>query len=360
MKAKPVFVTDGMWTEGSDNFVAEKGGVIVRGNSDNTPVNMRAGNDSIYGKFPAYQDTGVIFEGLLTLSKFGGSLSITGIGNLDAPEDSLIKGEYKDCGIMIQHREVTLESDSGDDSISGQASTIGIQNSGRIKLGDGNDTIYGSSRKLSSSAITGDRQFSWGIINRGDIESGYGNDTITGIGGQIGITTRGRIRMGEGNDIITGTGGKEGIQNFGEIELGDGNDTLIGTGAISGIQNSGTIDFGDGNNTLAALTPAGILGIFGIFDFEQNSGETGKVVFGNGQDLVRGFGKGSFIGGDGKDTLELPSGSYTAGSTNVSIDYFITLSSGDKIMNLKDFEVLNIAGKTFDFANLTPGTIVSG
>jgi hypothetical protein len=45
------------------------------------------------------------------------------------------------------------------------------------------------------------------------------------------------------------------------------------------------------------------------------------VFLGNGQDYLKGFGNGNFNGGNGQDTLELTSGSYTIEISGTTVNF---------------------------------------
>jgi hypothetical protein len=82
----------------------------------------------------------------------------------------------------------------------------------------------------------------------------------------------------------------------------------------------------------------------------------GRVVeLEDGNDYFRGFGDGSYSGGNDKDALQLTSGSYTVGISGTAVNF-----TKDSItMNTSEFEIL-IAGNTiYNFASLTNGQIIT-
>lgn len=189
-----------------------------------------------------------------------------------------------------------------------------IENAGIIITGEGADSISGT------IGVKADRsQPCYGIINRrwARIDMGNGNDAITGAGlsdSDYGILNQGSIDTGEGDDLVSGRVGSafgEGSAAFGisnaygaNINTGSGNDLIKGSILSvayrgSGIFNDGIIDAGDGDDTVDAL--------YGGF---SGSGET---ILGAGNDTLRGFGRGQgkFLGGEGIDTIVLPSGTYS-------------------------------------------------
>jgi archaellum component FlaF (FlaF/FlaG flagellin family) len=79
------------------------------------------------------------------------------------------------------------------------------------------------------------------------------------------------------------------------------------------------------------------------------------VFLENGKDYLKGFGSGIFNGGNGKDALELTSGSYTVGISGTAVNF----TKGSTVMNTAEFEIL-IAGNTiYNFASLTNGQIIT-
>lgn len=160
----------------------------------------------------------------------------------------------------------------------------------------------------------------WGtseIINTGNANTLAGDDSITGYASGTdskGIHNDGIINTGNGNDIITGTG-STGIYNDGIINTENGKDSIIANGGFAG---------------------------------------TGSVFLGEGKDYLKGFGNGNFNGGNGKDTLELTSGSYAVGISGTTVNF----TNGTTIMNTSEFEKLIAGHKTYDFNSFTNGQIV--
>jgi len=197
-------------------------------------------------------------------------------------------------------------------STSSDFNTVGINNySGVINTGDGNDTLIGTSTGV----------FGYGIQNynindnSGIINTGAGKDTIIAIGPTYGIYNFKSIETGAGDDKITATGGDFGIVNAGIINTGDGADSIIAYGGFYG---------------------------------------TGSVFLGDGKDYLKGFGSGNFNGGNGKDTLELTSGSYTVGISGTAVNF----TNGSTIMNTSEFEKLQAGDITYNFASLTNGQTI--
>jgi len=282
---------------------------------------------------------------------------------------------------------------SGNDSVTGVGTYRGIANLGTIDLGDGSDKltgtagqtnivgsagIYNASRELialgpdsgSTSVSSADNDMLTatgtytGLYNEGIIFTGVGNDTITTKAGtlfnqQTGLynSSEAVISVGPGNDKIISSG-YTAILNEGIIGLGTGLDTITATGtyfglvnkalsdiffddngsasgiarsitasgSISGLVNNGTIEFlGVGNDSIT-VTKGGISG-----DLDDEGRPLGSINFGPGNDKLTGFGTGFFDGGDGTDTLILPSNTAYAGKfetlvapgSTISKNYFV-------------------------------------
>jgi hypothetical protein len=130
------------------------------------------------------------------------------------------------------------------------------------------------------------------------------------------------------------------FNNNSTIDTGNGNDIIISFGRIF---NNGEINTGSGNDFITADGGVGE-------DFRGS----GRVFLRDGKDYLKGFGSGNFNGGDGKDTLELTSGSYTVGISGTAVNF----TKDSIIMNTSEFEKL-IAGSTiYDFASLAEGQTI--
>ncbi|WP_019500214.1 hypothetical protein [Pseudanabaena sp. PCC 6802] len=197
--------------------------------------------------------------------------------------------------------------------------------------------------------VTGDDR----VVNQGndntfsvEDEDDGNDDSITGSSndGSAGIVISNTLDTGNGKDSITGDGGTQGIGilNDGTIFTGNGKDFITGSGFI-GISNNGIIFTGRGNDIVDAFD--------GGFDGD------GGVFLGRGDDTLLGFGTGWFYGGKGEDTLVLPSDSYSVGFAAIDDKVFVTFTLGDFTMNVIGFESLIIGNNTYDFADLTEGTI---
>jgi hypothetical protein len=355
----------GTWTTISGGFILNPGYTGIFGFYNPGRLNTADGNDIITGFIPN-QNVGGFFT--VALYNEGGTID-TGNGN------DIIAGRYggddnvdPNVGYGI-HSQGTINTGDGDDLITGTAPRNGGGidfNAGDIITGNGNDIIngiggIGLSNNNDSNINTGNGDDIITGIGMAGLQNNYatittdnGNDIITGAGTSdrgilnLSFTTKGILRIrgvintGDGNDVITGTSrDNNGIDNqnrFSIIDTGDGNDVITGIGSI-GIYNDGTINTGNGEDSI--ITDGGFDG-------------TGSVFLENGKDYLKGFGSGNFNGGNGKDTLELTSGSYTVGISGTAVNF----TNGSTIMNTSEFEKLIAGHTTYDFNNLTNGQTI--
>ncbi len=347
----------GIWSDRRDEIAVntlDPYGIFI---TSGVTANTLAGSDSIIG---IAQNSG-IRDGILnfgTINTAEGNDTITGTG-IDPNRISM--GIYNEGG--------TINTGKGNDVITGTGSFIGIFNQlifgggAVIDTGEGNDIIVGSGAQ--------------GIDNQGTINTVEGNDTINASGTDNGIRNSGTINTsintGKGNDTINASGFFTGIENGGTINTGQGNDIITATstftGFAAGILNSGTINTDQGDDTITATGVNTSIGNEGgtINTAEGNdtiiakgkfSGD-GSVFLGSGNDKLSGFGTGKFYGGCGKDTLILPSDHYTIGSATIGGETFVTFTQGGITMNTREFESLIVGSSQYNFASLTPGSIVS-
>jgi len=341
----------------------------------------------------------------------------TGIANTLAGDD-IITGTTTSTNFGIRN-EGSINTDDGNDIITGTG-YLGIYNTeiGSIDTGKGNDTITGNGDNTGifnpqsggiidtgdgNDIITGTAEF--GITNTGIIDTGNGNDIITGISnknfvGLLGIyqepngiintgadndsiiskgnfTNRGNVFLGEGNDLIAadrylsdGT-----LENFGFIGTGDGNDIITTTGVI---YNEGIIETGNGDDSI--IVDGGVDDLtgtrYGIYNnrgainmgdgsdsiianegFQSGPNSGGAWFLGEGDDYIKGYGSGDFYGGNGTDTLELTSGTYTVGIWGDAGESPI-FTKGNQLMITSEFEKLKVGSTIYDFTSLTAGQII--
>jgi len=342
---------------------------------NNGIANTLAGNDVITGTGGDYG-----FENGVTLNTDDGNDTITGTGTLTG----IIIGSRN--GLGMPNSQSVLDTGKGNDVITGTGGTQGIITLGTLNTNDDNDIVTGSGTLYGiitgsgstldtgkgNDIITGISAFgiaNYGTINTGDAEDslisqgmliniggvflGNGNDSLTiniipsSTSSFLGVQNSGVIETGDGNDLITST---ESIYNLGSINTGNGDDSIIVGGGVNGtlsghgiFNNGGSINTGNGNDSIIA-NEGFELGYYGS-----------SVVLGNGKDYLKGFGSGEFSGGNGNDTLELTSGTYTIGRWYTAV----TFSKGDQLMITSEFEKLIAGSTTYDFTSLTKGQTIT-
>jgi hypothetical protein len=214
---------------------------------------------------------------------------------------------------------------------------VGIANNGSvIDTGSGNDKITATGTGTSGAAHPPSDSdpvfgYGWGIVNilGSSINTGDGNDTITVKGGLFNDNSS-SINTGVGNDIITGTGtGSNGVS------------PLVGSGFGYCILNNGQIDTGSGCDIIDAR--------------KGGFGGDGLTRLGDGKDIVKGFGSGSFNGGSGCDRLKLTTGTYTVGISGSNVNF----SKSGVVMNTTQFEQLIAGSATYSFGSLTNGQVIT-
>ena len=303
------------------NFNVYSSGIFNRGGT----INTGDGDDKITG-------TGlrgiILYQDILDTGT--GSDTITGTGNF---------------GIL---NNFIFNTGDGNDKITGNSNFAdpGIINIGTINTGAGNDEITGTNPSGGELSYEGNN---WGIYNFSGniIDTGDGKDKITGTGYSYGIYNTGTIHTGDGSDIITGTSTSEGgygIYHQGIINTGNGDDSIIANGGIH--NNGGAINMGDGNDSIIANE-----------GFQSGPNSSGAWLLGEGDDYIKGFGNGDFYGGNGNDTLELTSGTYTVGIWGEGGESPI-FTKGDQLMITSEFEKLKAGSTIYDFTSLTAGQII--
>ena len=363
-------LTTFVFTIGSDTATSSDGWVVWDGET----VNALAGADRITGS-DGYSLINVFTGdiGTVGIANFGtintdaggdtikGTGSFVGVGNsgiIDTGNDNDFITGNGDIGIG---NGGTINTGAGSDTITGTGGfysyTIGIGNGGTINTGAGGDTITGTGSDVGignnssdglgvidtgdgNDFITGTSTGSngIGIDNSGTINTGFNNDRITGTGNYVGIYNSGTIKTKsvriDGNDRITGTGGAFGIYNTGNIDTGGGGgtDTITGSGTNAGIFNDGIIQTGANDDVVDAL-----IGGFGGL---------GTIDLSSGNDTLKGFGSGTFRGGDGtRDTLVFNPGTYTI-SAGVGAGNFVI----NGIMNVSSFELFGPGASVTTFS----------
>jgi hypothetical protein len=237
------------------------------------------------------------------------------------------KGRDVITGRGIDNRG-SIETGDDDDYL---GSYTPFYNFGTVSLGDGNDGLRAEvTLELANNYSA--------LSNYGTIEAGNGDDSLYVIGS---FYNSGMMSLGDGNDSITINAHSTytPLQNYQTIETGDGDDIILSTGAI---YNHGVINTGSGNDSLTAYG--------GFYDSTYHGGyDSGNVFLGNGNDYLKGFGNGYFVGGNDQDSLELPSGNYRIQISGAVVS-FIGYS---QTMQTFGFEKLIAGSTTYDFTSFS-------
>jgi len=326
----------------SGKGIFNAGGTIDTGNGDDIIIGMVTG-DFVIGNesYGIQHEQGTIDTG-------DGNDRITGI-----TQDESAEGIY--CGYSI------IDTGKGNDIITGSGFTGINLFISTVTTGDGNDTItgicsdfiYGAGIASSGLIDTGDgddiiagiSNNGTGVYNRNILNTGKGKDSIISQGKFINSAAlflpsgSGGVFLGDGNDSINITDTdlfSHALENFNIIDTGDGKDIITSTGVI---YNQGVINAGNGEDSLIA--DGGYEG-------------SGNVFLEKGKDYLKGFGTGNFNGGNGKDILELTSGSYTIGISGTTVNF----TKNSIIMNTSEFEQLIAGGTTYNFSSFTNGQVI--
>lgn len=332
----------------NDSIIGEGSGVTAGINNNGGTINTGTGNDNITGT--ATETAGI--HGIIN----------TGTINTGADNDTIYGYAAGSSSSGIYNNSSrTINTDSGNDAITGSAVIYGINNLGTI------DTTGSSSMvpwpitddDIITGAATASGSGSSGITNSGIIITGIGSDQIVGTGGIHGILTSGSINTGAGNDRIMGNGLTYGIYNNGIINTSNiigptvDDDTITGTargaGIAYGIYNGVgyTINTRIGNDIITgSASGASGIGIYNDGTIDTGSDRdvvdaliggfagSGITNLGAGDDTLKGFGRGTFQGGIGQDTLVFNPGTYTITDGVGAGNYVI-----NGIMNVSGFEL---------------------
>ena len=271
-------------------------------------IDLGADNDTLQALASATDTIAIGFSNTGSLIAGAGADSISATGYLGVSNAKLLQ-TYAVGGAA------TLESDV----ISGGNTTsfIGLYNrssGAQILTGAGTDTVLGTaSNNVNAIGLYTDAGTT--------IDTGSENDSIRALGA-TGVDNSGTILTGTGNDTITAgdTISTYGMINRvgGVINMGDGNDILSASSRAAtptgySIMNDGLIDMGAGADTIN-VTPGNNLNGF-TYQFTNPSGArngTYGILMGTGNDSIVGFGDAAIDGGAGTDTLRLPNAtSYT-------------------------------------------------
>ncbi len=276
----------------------------------------------------------------------------------------------------------------------------GVENSGTIRMGAGNDTIEAT---VSGSSVGGAKILVEGIDNSGVgvstglnlddqvnqqtlLDMGAGDDSITvttrvrGVGDLAagdGIDTRSNLDMGSGDDTITLSvssefvrdtvnpgdqeeGIADGIENRGNVLLGTGNDSITanvqatGNGILSvaeGIETRNFFDAGAGNDrldlTATAISTRGVLAdnLTQAAGLQTEQITSGTVILGDGDDTVRAEGIANSDGLENRATLAFGITQVTGDASNAADAGLIDTSVADPTTEAVTTDNDTLAGK---------------
>lgn len=387
-------------------------GSLDLGSGQNTLIGTGQAVTSSDGVATLFSDVnGILVDIDSSLTAGDGGNTITGIG--EAIDQGVGGGAFDFAAlsaVSVDGIEIkgSLITGDGDDIITGNATgevtnsflvsdgiDIGLgstQNGFPVRpivdLGNGNNQLLGN----GVGTATGDEAavITAGVQNTGTIRTGSGDDRIvaestsTLIGGANGV--RGSIAEGLQNGIEF-----RGVETSGAIDLGGGSNTIEAravatstdsTAFAAGISQSrnSVITMGDGNDSIhaEALASSGVgAQAFGINDGIINMGggddliharsnigplEGGfgfgggvRINMGAGNDVVTGFGEAIVDGGEGEDTLrfEFTRDDFeNAGGSMEIVGNFMSFSLGETTMLATNFEIVEFADETFSAARM--------
>jgi hypothetical protein len=392
---------------GNPGIGISNSGDIIAGAGNDTITGKGTGTSVYRGALPGIgilnSDTIIAGTGIDSITGIGTGSSARGISNRGwisgEADDDAITGIGNGFGPGGEGTGISnsggIGGGTGADSISGIGTGslniygrggygTGISNTGWIGGEEGNDLIIGTG--------TGDRGGTYtylsigtgkggngiGISNSSTINAGTGDDLITGIGkggmgsflseggNAVGISNSSYMSGDNGNDTITGIGlggrgdsapdGRGvGIYNTGRLDAGNDKDQILGYGTTVGIEGNGLqsigIDGGTDNDYFKARKVNGFDTQGNLIESANQDGAIANIFIsgGNGNDIFEvGFGSAKLDGGEGYDTLILPtlgSGTYTIGAQNAGW-FEITNTASLNVLSVSNIEHIISNGVT--------------
>ncbi|MGV2826421.1 hypothetical protein [Myxosarcina sp. GI1(2024)] len=263
---------------------------------------------------------------------------------------------------------------------------VGIDNSGRINTGRGDDLIIGVA-ETNSLALSQIEVESIAVANTSAIAAAEVEAIVVADGIAVGIDNSGRINTGRGDDLIIGVADINpsalvtatanaraigdasnsdaftstlaitldsigiGINNSGRIETGKGDDRIIGYGTSIGILN-GEIKAGKGNDYIhaAKIESDPLTGNISFLPDQTDAIKNAKIFGEEGNDFfeIGGFSGNVYLdGGRDRDVLKVSNDieNYTiiAGS---STNKTLTFENSDSILTVKNIEEFYLGNET--------------
>lgn len=355
------------WTYFADVYPATPSPVALTGGPFAASADALAGNDRITGTGDNSVNGGVgslLSNGRFYMSLGNDYFAGTGaagdtasgdgaIGNNGAAGISLTSGSILNTGVTVGLLGLlSLDDDTvvgvggaGSDGTNGSNGADGAWAGNGVAGGAGGAGGVGINVECGSQLLTGDGRDSitgtGGVGGDGGNGGAGGNGTTPGAGGAGGaagaggigiyVSSSSSIDTGRGADSITGIGGAAGTAGTAGANGVSTGAAVAGNGA--GIYNKGNIYMGAGRDTLDALQ-GGFAGC-------------GNYYMGSDNDTVKGFGKGTFYGDSGWDTLVLPGqgSDYTIELINgVQGNYSISDNCSKVTMTALSFESITFTG----------------
>ena len=241
----------------------------------------------------------------------------------------------------------------------GQTQALGINNTGEILTGQGNDLILGLANAESLSDVRARSQARLVTENPGAAEADANGNALA-IGDAVGIVNSGKIATGKGNDTILGIAVNNPTAEANADALADvvaeesSSDTNTFTVADNsatiaiGINNSGgKIDTGKGNDRVISHSSA--IGILG-----------GEIDTGKGDDLVIGYGGDVGIA---DSIIRTGTGDDYVNATKIDLDPLtgnFTLSE-DRAGSIRNTEIYGDSGHdTFKIGGFEENVLIDG
>jgi prepilin-type N-terminal cleavage/methylation domain-containing protein len=244
---------------------------------------------------------------------------IVEVFNGDADEDLTTDNGHDDINVNDDIQDsANIETLGGDDTI-----TIGddIKGNSSVNTGDGNDTINMDGEVTGSSSVeTGDGDDTINIQDdiqdNSVVTTGNGNDSVY-IGDDL--QNGALLDTGNGNDTVE----VDGDFDKGNLNTGDGDDDID----INKTKNTSNMNTGNGNDTVY------LYDVSSTFKGSINLGaddDTLTIIDSRSSKNLSGT-SGTFDGGSGNDTLNLPNVTIALWNSRVS-----SLFTNFETVNLKD------------------------
>jgi hypothetical protein len=219
----------------------------------------------------------------------------------------------------------TITTSGGTDTLEGVGTVVaiggiglasGIETSGLIDTGDGNDLVSGTSTATVTDGINavadGIENSDIAALGGGLIITGNGNDTLFARATATGNNTNAEAIAIRNDFVDLVNDVPETVIAGGDIDLGANNDVIdafaeatstTGVATAIGIR-GGSVNAGSGNDRITAASNQLLLGDNGVaLAGGRGFGGDVEIDMGSGNDTISGFGQAAASGGTGTDTL---------------------------------------------------------